>query len=125
MNLAVLHERELLDVWDRVAVLARPGKEVALVAAATGESPEKCARLPVGERDRLIMALHAQTFGERYDLESRCPQCQSRMGFSFSENDLALAPPEVDVDSLILTEGRIVIKLHIPHSNDIAACLHT
>lgn len=123
MNLAVLDGRQRLDVFDRVAVLARPGKEVALVAAVTGETTDKCARLPVGERDRLLMALYTQLFSDRYECEVRCTECQSLMGFSFSESDLGINAPAVDVDSLMLTEGRVVIRLRLPHSSDIAACL--
>src|SRR6188474_2946267 len=100
MNHVVLDERQLLDVWDRVAVLARPGKEVALLAAATGEPAEQCARLPVGERDRALMSLHARSFGDRYDCETRCPSCSARMAFGFTESDLGLGPTTVDAESL-------------------------
>lgn len=119
----MLDERRLLDVWDRVAVLARPGKEVALLSAVTGESAEQCAKLPVGERDRVLITLHARTFGDRYDCETRCQSCSARMAFAFTEADLGLAPTTVDADSLLLTEGRVVVKLRLPNSADIAACI--
>lgn len=123
MNHDVLDEHQLLDVWDRVAVMARPGKEVALLSAAMGEPAEQCARLPVGERDRLLMSLHARSFGDRYDCETRCQACATRMAFGFTENDLGLAPIAVDAESLQLTEGRVVVKLRLPSSADIAACV--
>lgn len=121
---AVLDERKLLEVWDRVALLARPGKEVAILSAITGESAERCARLPVGTRDRTLMQLHDRVFGDQYNCEARCQSCGSRMAFSFTSTDLGLEPPvEVDADSLILTEGRIVVRLRLPNSADVAACV--
>jgi hypothetical protein len=125
MNQGVQDERRLLDVWSHVAVLARPGKEVAILAAVTGHSTEQCARWPVGERDRQLMALHARTFGDRYDCETQCPACGNRMAFGFAATDLGLSPVAVDADALILTEGRVVVKLRLPNSDDIAACMDT
>lgn len=123
MNQGTIDERRLLDVWERVAVLARPGKEVAIVAAVTGDPAEQCARLPVGDRDRVLMSLHARIFGNRYDCETRCPVCGAQMGFEFASGDLALDPVIVDSESLTLTEGRVVVKLRLPSSADIAACV--
>lgn len=123
MNQVVLDERRLLDVWDRVAALARPGKEVALLAAVSGEPAEQCARLPVGERDRGLMSLYARSFGDRYSCETQCQSCGARMAFGFAESDLGLGQSPVNADALLLTEGRVVVKLRLPNSNDIAACL--
>ena len=114
-------ERRLLDVWREVSVLSRPEKEVALLAAVTEQSPEQCARLPVGERDRRLILLHERTFGGRYDCETRCTSCGMHLAFSFVAGDLGLQPAVVDAESLTLTEGRIVVTLHLPSSADIAA----
>lgn len=126
MTLLVLDGRRLPEVSKDVATLARPAKEVALLAAVSDQSPEQCARLAVGERDRQLMLLHERTFGGRYDCEARCIACHARMAFSFAASDVGLEPRERDVDSLILTEGRIVVKLRVPTSADISECLrHT
>lgn len=118
-----LDERRLLDVWREVSALSRPEKEVALLAAVTDRAPEHCARLPIGERDRRLMLLHERTFGGRYDCETRCTSCGIRMAFSFAAADLGLEPTVVDEESLTLTEGRIVVKLYLPTSADLAASL--
>ena len=116
-------ERRLLDVWREVSALSRPDKEVALLAAVTEQLPEQCARLPIGERDRRLMLLHERTFGGRYDCETRCTSCGMHMAFSFVAGDLSLQPAVVDAESLTLTEGRIVVKLHLPTSADLSASL--
>ena len=97
--------------------------EVALLAAVTERAPEQCARLPIGERDRRLMVLHERTFGRRYECETRCISCGMGMAFSFVAADLGLEPVLVDAESLTLTEGRIVVKLHLPTSGDLAASL--
>lgn len=116
-------ERRLLDVWREVSTLSRPAKEVALIAAVTEQTPEHCARMLIGERDRLLMLLHERTFGGRYDCDTRCTSCGMRMAFSFAASDLGLEPAAIDAESLILTEGRIVVKLRLPTSADLATSL--
>lgn len=123
MTLLVMDGRRLPAVSKELATLARPEKEVALLATVTDQSPEKCARFAVGERDRLLMLLHERTFGGRYDCEARCTSCHAYMAFSFTASDIGLEPRELDADSLILTEGRIVVKLRVPNSADITASL--
>jgi hypothetical protein len=118
-----LDERRLLDVWATAAQLARPQKEVSIVAGVTGQTADQAARLSIGERDRLLMLLHERTFGGRYDCEARCSVCGMGMAFSFAASDLGLDRPEVDAESLILTEGRVVVKLKLPTSADLATCL--
>ncbi len=118
-----MDERRLLDVWPEIAALPRPTREVALLAAVTDQSPDQCARLPIGERDRRLMLLHERTFGGRYDCETRCTVCGMPMAFSFAAGELGLEPTLVDAESLMLTEGRIVVKLRLPNSADIAASL--
>lgn len=104
-------------------MLSRPEKEVALLAAVTEQTAEQCARLHVGERDRRLMLLHERTFGGRYDCETRCASCGLRMAFSFVAGELGLEPAAVDAEALTLTEGRIVVKLRLPTSVDVAASL--
>ncbi|MEO7361668.1 MAG: hypothetical protein ABI120_15160 [Gemmatimonadaceae bacterium] len=125
MNLLVSNGRRLPDVARDLVHLQRPDKEVALLAALNDQSPETYARLAVGERDRLIMMLHERTFGGRYDCEARCTACHSHMAFSFTASDVGLEPGAVDADALMLTEGRIVVKLRVPNSADLAAVLQS
>ena len=121
-NLSV-NERRLLDVWREVSALPRPDKEVALLAAVTDRTSEQCARLSIAERDRRLMSLHERTFGGRYYCETRCIACGMQMAFSFAAADLGCEPAVVDTESLTLTEGRTVVKLHLPTSADLAASL--
>ncbi|MGV3707757.1 MAG: hypothetical protein ACO1Q7_02880 [Gemmatimonas sp.] len=118
-----LDERRLLDVWSAAATLARPQQEVSIVAGVTGQTTDQASRLTIGERDRLLMLLHERTFGGRYDCEARCMSCGMGMAFSFAASDLGLNGGELDAESLVLTEGRVVVKLKLPTSADLAACL--
>ena len=123
MNFFVSNGRRLPEVARDVAGLQRPDREVNLLAALTEQLPEKCARLSVGERDRQIMLCHERTFGGRYDCEARCTSCHSQMAFSFTASDIGLEPCSVDADALMLTEGRIIVRLRMPTSADLTAVL--
>lgn len=123
MNLLVSNGQRLPDVLRELAALARPSKEVAVLATVSNQSTDKCARFAIGERDRMLMEVHERTFGGRYDCEARCTSCQSQMAFSFTASDVGLGPRDVDAESLLLTQGRIVVKLRLPNSADVAAAL--
>ncbi|MBC8089444.1 MAG: hypothetical protein H7Z40_19440 [Phycisphaerae bacterium] len=45
------------------------------------------------------------------------------MSFEFAAGDLAIDAVVVDAETLTLTEGRVVVKLRLPNSADIAACV--
>lgn len=123
MHTITIDERRLLHLWDDAAPLARPWKEVNVLAHASNRTPEQCARLSIGERDRLLMELHDRLFGQRYDGETQCGQCGEAMAFGFTADELALRSPDVDREALMLTEGRITVRIHLPTSADVAACL--
>lgn len=123
MHTITIDERRLLHLWDDAAPLARPWKEVNVLAHASNRTPELCARLSIGERDRLLMELHDRLFGQRYDGETECSQCGAAMAFGFTADDVPLQQPEADGEALMLTEGRITVRIHLPTSADVAECL--
>src|SRR5215212_4725652 len=90
----------LLDVWDDTCALERPWRELAVLAAACGESPARLATLSIGERDRLLLAARARTFGRRMDCETSCAWCNARLELSLDAVELSVSPNVVDDDDL-------------------------
>ena len=83
-----LDDSRLIDTWDRAARLARPWRELALLESASGIAVDDLARLTIGERDRLLLALRIGTFGNRLECETRCPACDTRLELSFDATEL-------------------------------------
>jgi hypothetical protein len=119
---AVLDDASLLEAWERTSRLARPWREIELLAAASDQTANELARLPIGERDRLILALRARTFGSRFDCETVCTACGERLELTVDIRDLALASPADIGSELLLEDGSYVARCRQPDSVDIAAC---
>src|SRR6185436_19956557 len=58
-------------------------------------SIDDLAKLSVGTRDRLLLAVRIGTFGSRLDCETSCPACGTRLELSLDARDLVV--PERDV----------------------------
>ena len=123
MTMLALDDGALLTAWDRAATLARPWREVALLAAASGEPLERLARLPIGERDRLLLDFRVAMFGECFECETTCPECTVRLELSLNASDLLVPPSAGDWADLQLPEGNCSVRLRAPDSVDLAACM--
>lgn len=117
-----LDDAALLEAWEGTSGLARPWREIGLLAAACDERPEQLARLPIGERDRLILALRQQTFGTRLDCETVCAGCGERLELTVDLRELPLASSQVGASELWLHDGEYMATCRQPDSADLAAC---
>jgi hypothetical protein len=117
----LLGATDLLEVWERGQ--ARHPVDRALVVL-TFACPERgwceLCELPIGERNRLLLAFRARAFGARLELVTSCPMCAERLEFEFTF-PLATLPvvcaQEVGIE---LEEGR-QIRVKLPDSLDLAA----
>jgi hypothetical protein len=82
----------VLDVWERSSALERPWRELALLELTGDEPVEAAARLPLGERDRRLLALRTSLFGRWIACETRCGACEERLELELDGEGLA-APP--------------------------------
>jgi hypothetical protein len=111
----------LLAAWEATTAVARPWRELALLAGVSGEPIEALARLPVGERDRRLLALRPATLGERLDCETLCPACGERLELALGTTALACPPVESGAAST-LEVGDWRVRFRLPTSADVAAC---
>ena len=112
----------LLDVWDQACALDRPWRELAVLAAASGETPARLATLSIGERDRLLLAARARTFGRRMDCETSCASCDARLELSLDAVELSVSRSAIDDDDLEVEAQGMSVRFRLPDSTDIAAC---
>jgi hypothetical protein len=71
---------DVLAVWERGQGLHPVDRALILLAAAQPElSWEQLARLPIGQRDSLLLALHERTFGPRLASFAECPRCGEKL----------------------------------------------
>lgn len=89
-----LDAAELLAVWERGYSLPPTERALALVAAASPETPpDELAALPVGRRDAALLRLRAWTFGPEITATADCPACGERVELTAAVDELLVADP--------------------------------
>jgi hypothetical protein len=95
-----------------------------LEIAYPDRSREELACLPVGTRDRLLLAARAATAGDRFDGHDACPSCGEAVEFALALADLLAAgsddAPGQDAVFRFAT-GEMAIEYRLPTSLDQAA----
>jgi len=120
-----LNAAEVLELFERGHALGPVARGRLLLGRAWPEAGEAVrGLLPVGERDRLILGLRAQTFGARAPLLATCAECGAELEAELDLGEL-LATPAVDdpfEPRTLVHEGREV-RYRLPGSTDLEAAL--
>jgi hypothetical protein len=75
----------ILNVWEQGAGLHSLDQALLILDYGCPEqSRETLLDLSLGQRDRLLLQLYRQTFGEALDAYTQCLACQERLEFSLS-----------------------------------------
>jgi len=114
-----IDDATLLEAWDRASPLARPWRELTLLAGA-GEAVDTLAHLPVGERDRRLLALRRALLGDRLECETSCPACGERLELVLAASALAGVPVDAALESTVEHAG-CRVRFRLPTSADLAA----
>jgi hypothetical protein len=112
----------LLEVWDRGARL-HPGDRALLLlrAALPGRERGALAALPLAERDRLLLRVHAATAGPELAAFVQCPACAERLELSLDADAIAPAEPVPAGAAWTAEGGGVRMRFRLPDSRDLAA----
>ena len=89
-----LADSDLLHVWETMRRQTLPRRAAALLAAATpGMTNGRLAGMSLGERERLLLDLHAHSFGTRLSCVADCPQCGETFEFEIDAHTLSSGWP--------------------------------
>lgn len=122
MSLRPLAAADLLAVWERGYAQRPAHQALTLLAAASADaSAEDLARLTIGQRDGLLLALRAATFGARCTSVAACPLCGDRLEVAFDVADICV-PPTIEPSPIFtLAMGEYEVQFRLPNSLDILA----
>ena len=117
-----LTARRALDAWERGQRSDPQGQALALLSAVLPEvSREQLARLPVGQRDALLMRLRERTFGSQIKGFALCPKCGVRLEFGLDLKTYNVAGSlEHKVFPETFTADGYEIRFRVPDSVDLA-----
>jgi len=84
---------------------------------------ERSARLPLGQRDRLLLSLRTQLFGDVMTASARCPKCAERLECPILISAISGQQSAIsDQPSVFsLRSGKYAIRFRLPDSYDQAA----
>lgn len=121
-----LDAAELLAVWERGYALPPVERALALVAAASPETPpDELATLSVGRRDAALLRLRAWTFGSEITATVDCPACDERVELTATVDELLVEDPSGPSsgpdEPITLSVGDTSLVLRLLGSRDLAA----
>jgi len=113
-----------LDVWEAAARLPAGLREAELLRpACTAQSAEQLARLPLGQRDGLLLELRRALFGDHMQCLATCPACNERCEWSCTI--ASLQAPAAAVEQTAAdhewSNGSWRVRFRLPNGGDLAA----
>ena len=116
---------QLLQVWERGAERSAAASCLWLLGISCDEcGPEALAKLPLGQRDGLLLKLRAQLFGAKMQTVAWCPQCQAMVEATFDSVDLLSAQETNEATPLFelaSDEQSGAVRFRLPDSTDLLA----
>ncbi|GAB4070865.1 hypothetical protein GCM10028812_41280 [Ancylobacter sonchi] len=114
---------DVLDIWEAGHGLSSSARALLVLAAVDPEAPpEDVARLPLGARDRALLAVRAATLGNRLEAFAHCPACASPLEFPVDIGALlADEPVDAPATPLAVEAGGFRLSVRAPDSRDQAA----
>lgn len=90
-----LSAADVLRAWELCQSQNLVERPLTLLALGMGLPRSRLARLPIGQRDALLIALREITLGAGLEATADCPQCAQRVEMTFSAGDIRLDPSDV------------------------------
>ena len=120
-----LAARDIIELWETAQHRHPVDRALALLTAAEPQhTRDELAALPLGERDRRLLALRAQSFGDRLSGHSACPRCNERVEFDLSCRALQ-SPAAASAGERSLRVENYTVRVRALDSFDLAAAADT
>ncbi len=116
-----LNHRDILDLWDRGSRLHPLERALSMLAVACPEaSLGELLRLPLDERDHLLLELRVLTFGRRLEAVIACQHCQEWLELELPTDVLLAAPTSLERGgTLELHVDGTPVRVRVPSSEDL------
>lgn len=111
--------RDLIHVWESALPLAPQARALMLAASLRPDpSTGDLARLPLGERDRLLFQLRQLTFGTDVQAVTTCPGCTEQVELSLNIAEILRLRPPVETPTTFQLDG-FEVDVHLPNTDDL------
>jgi uncharacterized membrane protein len=120
--MAHVTELALLTAWEAGAGRPAVERAVTLAALASGCGAGDVANLPLGECDRLLLALRERCFGPHLDGLADCPACGARLDVRIDIDELLVAAEPGQLSEQVIDVAGTEVRLRPLTSRDVGAC---
>lgn len=112
---------DLLEVWEDGLAQSPAQRALTLLARAEAGVPlEQLTQCSIGERDRHLLALRAQTFGPHLASIATCPGCGQQLEFTAHAGDLQAPAATAAARPLAFSWEAFEVAYRLPNSLDLA-----
>jgi hypothetical protein len=118
-----LTSSDILTLWDQGSRLHPVERALVILAKGCPEaSVGELARLPLDERDHLLLELRVLTFGTRGEAVVTCPSCQEWLELELPTEALLEAPTSLTQGAVLeLHVDGVPVRVRVPTSEDLRA----
>jgi len=118
-----LTPQDVLGLWDRGSRLHPVERALAMLAAGCPEVPVgELAKLPLDERDHLLLELRVLTFGPRLEAVVACPKCGEWLELELPTTALLQEPTSLTHGAVVaLAVDGVTVQVRVPTSEDLLA----
>ncbi len=117
-----LSTSELITVWEQGLNQSPVRRALALLTVACPDvSPEKLAKLSMGQRDARLLQLREWTFGSQLVSVADCPHCGERLELTLNVADIQVPSEAEPEEVLSLKVDRWEVQFRLPNSLDLLA----
>jgi hypothetical protein len=113
-----LSASDLLDIWERAAAQP-PARRSLLLLNGAGNDPRATAAMSIGERDRALMLLRRQLFGDQIEGLTECRGCRSRVEVRFEVSQVAESDTAAAMTAPLTAHG-YEVHWRLPTCGDLA-----
>lgn len=112
---------ELLEAWERGWSESPPARALTLLERACPDfESDALARLSIGQRDALLLALRESTFGSSVTALATCPECSEQLEFSFGIEDIRVPGVSLEpVEPISLEAEGLRLRFRLPDTRDL------
>ncbi len=111
---------QLLRIWERGANCGCVDRAIAiLMEVDPASTARQWATRDLRQRDQMLLAIRAATFGRKLSAQAPCPKCDTRLEVSFDTKDLEADVPDTWTEFAL--NGRPGLQFRLPNSLDLVA----
>jgi hypothetical protein len=117
---------ELLGAWERGLFQSPEQRAITLLELVSANArAEQLVELPIGHRDACLLNLREAIFGNRFDAQVDCPQCNIRLELDFSVADVRVPPRLFQDETMVLERSGSQLHFRLPNSHDLMLLAET